>query len=227
VNKIVLPAIILGIVLVAGIFAFMPVQKVSTVHDFLIASILGEPGVTNQEIAEELKDKLKMMVATDEEDLAVGDDFGTGQVSGYYILVEALDENGDNVIFNLKEVYLCGSAEGEICTLEVDAVHIQNIILDEIDKDIISIPDITITNAFGVDINEPLLTDTGCVDVISELADSGRAGEVGLGSDERLAIEIGGLPGDSVDFVKCIAFTPNSAEELICDIQPFSEETQE
>ena len=106
--------------------------------------------------------------------------------------------------------------------LELDFVHIQNIILDEIDKEITSIPEITISDDFGFAMSLILLTSNGCVDLISELAKSGRAGAVGLGSDERLAIQLVGNNGDHVDSVKCIAFTPNAAETLVCDIQPFT-----
>jgi len=211
-------------VIITGVFAFMPVEKATTVHDFLIASILGEPGVTNQEILEELKDKLKMMVNVTDTEITpiptMGEPFGDGNVNGYNILVEALDENKENVIFNLKEVYLCGSGSGGN-TLQVDYVYIQNISFDPTNN-IVTNSDITITNAFGGALNKDVLDNTGCVDIVSALADTGRAGEVGLGSDEELVIEIGGIFGDRVDFVKCIAFTPNAAEELICDVQPFS-----
>ena len=195
----------------------MPVPQATTVHDFVIKSIIGDPGVTNQEILVELQDKLKMMVATDTETLKIDDPFGTWFVDRYFILVEALDENGNNVIFNLKEVYLCGDGDGP---LELDLVHIQNINLDETDKNLLSPPEITITDKTGGVMSLVLLTGNGCVDLISELAKSGRAGEVGLGSDERLAIQLVGDNGDHVDSVKCIAFTPNAAETLVCDILP-------
>ena len=37
-NKLTIPAILVATVMVAGIFAFMPVQQASTVHDTIIAS---------------------------------------------------------------------------------------------------------------------------------------------------------------------------------------------
>jgi len=40
-NKLLLPTILTALVLIAGIFAFMPVEKVSTVHDVIIAALSG------------------------------------------------------------------------------------------------------------------------------------------------------------------------------------------
>jgi len=218
-NKFLIPGALAAMVLVVGIFAFMPVQQANTVHFQIIDAILGEPPTTNQDIAEELKDKIKLMVATDEEELEVGDFVeDVGFVDGFNIFVEALDENGENVIFNLKEVYLCGDGGGD--TLAVDFIWIENIEFDEI-LNFTTSSDIKITSSSGGSMNTVLLTSEGCVDIISELADSGRAGAMGLGSDEELVIEIGGQLDNHIDFVKCIAFTPNAAVELICDIQPF------
>jgi len=218
-NKFLIPGVLAAMVLVVGVFAFMPVQQANTVHFQIIDAINGFPGVTNQDIAEELKDKIKLMVATDTETLDIGQPAGPGTVEGYNIFVEALDENKENVIFNLKEVYLCGDGSNNT-TVEVDFIWIENIKFDPIFNFTTS-ADIKITSVSGSSMNTFLLTGIGCVDIISELADSGRAGAMGLGSDEELVIEIDGIPGNHVNFVKCIAFTPNAAEELICDIQPF------
>jgi len=40
-NKIVIPSILVGTILIAGIFAFMPVQKAVTVHDEILDAING------------------------------------------------------------------------------------------------------------------------------------------------------------------------------------------
>jgi len=37
-NKLMIPAILVATVMVAGIFAFMPVQQASTVHDTIITT---------------------------------------------------------------------------------------------------------------------------------------------------------------------------------------------
>jgi len=41
-NKLVIPSILIGAVLIAGIFAFAPVQKASTVHDQIIAALTAQ-----------------------------------------------------------------------------------------------------------------------------------------------------------------------------------------
>jgi len=239
--KVVLPTILVATVIIAGVFAFMPVEKASTVHQTIIDAInagntalaiqlledLGgghdDLGIGHSDITAELQDKLKLMNATDTETFVIGQSnpSGPGLVDGYNILVEALDGE-KNVNFNLKEVYLCGSGN---TILEVQFVHIQNISFDPTFNFVVpDSADITIATLSGANLGENLFeaSASGCVDVISELADTGRAGAMGLGSDEELVIEISGSGGD-VNFVKCIAFTPNAAEELICDIQPFFE----
>ena len=214
-NKLLIPGVLVATILVAGAFAFIQIDKVSTVHFELIDAIIGVPGVTNQDISDELKDKLKLMNATDTETVVVGDDF----VIGYNIVVEA--KNGEeNVPFNLKEVYLCGSAP-QNDSLQADRVYIENIEFDPDTNEALD-ADVVIRDLNGNDMGVPLITTgTGCVDIISALADNGRAGAMGLGSDEELAIVVRGSSGDFVDFVKCIAFTPNAADTLVCDIQPF------
>ena len=222
-NKLLIPGVLAAMVLVVGVFAFMPVQQANTVHFQIVDAILGEPPVTNQDIAEELKDKIKLMVATDEEELEVGDFVeSVGFVDGFNIFVEALDENKENVIFNLKEVYICGTAPAND-TILVDKVYIENIQFNA--ENVAINADVIIANLFGNSMGLTLvLSGSACVDVISVLANDGRAGAMGLGSDEELAIVITGSNGDFVDFVKCIAFTPNKADTLRCEIVPFEED---
>ena len=38
-NKLAIPSLLLGVVMIAGAFAFMPVQQASTTHDLVIASV--------------------------------------------------------------------------------------------------------------------------------------------------------------------------------------------
>ena len=45
-NKLLIPAILTATVLIAGIFAFVPVDKANTVHDLIIAAISGTAGIT-------------------------------------------------------------------------------------------------------------------------------------------------------------------------------------
>ena len=213
-NKFLIPGVLVATILVAGAFAFIQIDKASTLHFEIIDAINGFPGVTNQDIVDDLEDKLKLMNATDTETVVVGDDF----VIGYNIVVEALN-NGTNVNFNLKEVYLCGSAPVND-TIRVDRIYIQNVTFSEETNEALD-ADVVIKDLLGNNMDVQLITTgTGCVDVISALAADGRAGAMGLGSDDDLAIVVRGSPGDFVDFVKCIAFTPNKADTLRCEIVP-------
>jgi len=206
-NKFLIPSVLVATILVAGAFAFIQIDKVSTVHFEILDAIIGIPGVTNQDIADELKDKLKLMVNfTDIETPTVVD--GT-TVDGYLIFVEALDENKENVPFNLKEIYLCGTAT------QFDSLNANRIFIEDVEFDEDNLPiaaDILISDINGGPMLVSLITDnSGCVEVLSALANNGRAGAMGLGSDKELVVLVRGEPGDFVDFVKCIAFTPNAA----------------
>ena len=217
-NKLLIPSILVATILVAGVFAFIPVQKATTVHEFIIAALTGDAGISNQDIIEELKDKLKLMVKTDDDVFQFGSIVGPGTVTGFTITVEALNADQENVPFNLKEVYLCGEATFND-TIFIEFVHIENVVLSGITGSVID-QDIKITDTDGGTLAIDIIDDDTCVDIVSALADSGRAGAVGLGSDSNLVIELGANSPDIVDFLKCIAFTPNEAETLVCDIEP-------
>jgi len=220
-NKLLIPGALVATILVAGAFTFVQIDKASTLHFEIIVAIIGFPGFTNQDIVDDLEDKLKLMNATDTETAVIDNDI----VDGYNIVVEALN-NGTNVNFNLKEVYLCGGAPAND-TIFVDRIYIENVTFSELNNRAVD-ADVIIKDLDGLNLRVQLITTgTGCVEVLSALANAGppdgigRAGAMGLGSDDDLAIVISGSSGDFVDFVKCIAFTPNKADTLICDIQPF------
>jgi len=213
-NKLLIPSILVATILVAGAFAFIPIQKATTFDEFIIAAINGDAGISNQDIAEELKDKLKIMNATDDDVFQMGlfDD-------GFNILVEALNAEKENVPFNLKEVYLCGYS-GEVVEplpITIDFVYIEDVVLNEFG--FVVDFDIRITDESGDPLDIDIIDGYTCVDIVSALANSGRAGAVGLGSDTNLVIRLSGDDGDKVNFLKCIAFTPNEAETLVCDIE--------
>jgi len=226
-NKLLIPSILVATILVAGVFAFIPVQKATTVHEFIIAAINGDAGISNQDIAEELKDKLKIMNATDDDFLEIGDDisFSPFIVDGFTIEVEARNALEENVPFNLKEVYLCGYSGNLVSVaITIQFVYIENVILDPTFGFVVpDSADIKITDfdgsSLGID-GIDIIDGYTCVDVVSALAGNGRAGAVGLGSDSNLVIELSGDLGDHVDFLKCIAFTPNEATTLKCDLKP-------
>jgi len=215
-NKLLIPSILVATILVAGAFAFIPIQKATTFDEFIIAAINGDAGISNQDIIEELKDKLKLMVAEEEQTINL-----SAGIPGFTLEVAALNADQENVPFNLKEVYLCGYSGGgntEVFPISIQLVHIENV--DFSGNGTPFGADITITDFDGTNLNIYIIDGYTCVDVVSALAASGRAGAVGLGSDSNLVIQFSGDSPDHVDFVKCIAFTPNEAEELICDLKP-------
>jgi len=218
-NKLLIPSILVATILVAGAFAFIPIQKATTFDEFIIAAINGDAGISNQDIAEELKDKLKIMVAEEEQTINLSE--GT---PGFTIEVEATNAANENVMFNLKEVYLCGYSG--VVNLTVFPIRIEFVHIEDVDFDPGGSPfgaDITITDPDGTNMALTIINGYTCVDVVSALANSGRAGAVGLGSDNNLVIEFSGdSPGTHVDFVKCIAFTPNEATTLKCDMEPIT-----
>ena len=218
-NKLLIPGVLVATVLVAGVFAFIPVEKATTFDEFIIAAINGDAGISNQDIAEELKDKLKLMV--EEEEQTINLSVGT---PGFTIEVEATNAELENVPFNLKEVYLCGYSG--VVNLTVFPIRIEFVHIEDVDFDPNGSPfgaDITITNSAGTNMALVVIDGYTCVDVVSALAKSGRAGAVGLGSDSNLVIEFSGdSPESHVDFVKCIAFTPNEATTLKCDMEPIT-----
>jgi len=220
-NKLLIPSILVATILVAGVFAFIPVQKATTVHEFVIAALTGDAFITNQDISEELKDKLKLMVATDDDFFQINDEIlDPGDIIGFTIEVEAF-AGFEHVPFNLKEVYVCGSAVGD-ATITIEFIHIEDVLLDGLTGAVFA-QDIKITDVDGSSLGPDgidIIDGTTCVDIISALAKDGRAGAVGLGSDTNLVIELDGDDPDFVDFVKCIAFTPNEAEILFCNLEP-------
>jgi len=230
-NKFLIPCVLAATILIAGVFAFIPVQKATTFDQFIIAALTGDAGITNQNIAEELKDKLKLMVQEEEEFLEIGDEisFSPFVVDGFTIEVEARNALEENVLFNLKEVYLCGySGNGgngpPPVPITIQFVYIENVIFDPTFGFVVpGTADIKITDLDGTSLGIDgidVIDGYTCVDLVSALADNGRAGAVGLGSDSNLVIELSGDLGDHVDFVKCITFTPNEATTLKCDLEP-------
>jgi len=90
-NKLAIPAILVATVMVAGMFAFIPVEQASTVH----ATILLD-----------LEEKIKLSEDSDGPTIAVGFS-GTSTIT-----IRALDDNLQPTVFNLKECYLEGTTNG-------------------------------------------------------------------------------------------------------------------
>jgi len=65
VHKLVLPSILIGTILIGGIFAFIPVDKAITVHTGIIAAIQGGGGIDNTSLDASISD-LDTQVTTSE-----------------------------------------------------------------------------------------------------------------------------------------------------------------
>jgi len=248
-NKVVVPTILVATVIIGGIFAFIPVNQATTVHTQIIDAInagntalalelledLGgghdDLGVGHFNITAELQDKIKLLNATDDEVI------NFSNFVNATITVEALNAANQTVIFNLKEVYLCGIVGGEPGIsnyVTVNSIWIQNVNFTE--NGVPDEADIEIFDIYGGPLGVELIGGDTCVEVLSSLATPGigmaveivevypgRAGAMGLGSDNNLVILLDLPSSGQLYFVKCIAFTPNEAVELVCDLDGVEE----
>lgn len=91
-RKIIIPTILAATVLIAGIFAFMPVQKASTVHTAIIAALsstaVGAGGITSASIATD---------AIGSDELAAS---GVTEINAA-VLAALADQDGDGVLNTL------------------------------------------------------------------------------------------------------------------------------
>ena len=214
-NKKAIGGIVLAAILVAGMLTLMPsasadltaLDKIGTIINILL------------NIQEDLSDKLKLIVGKD--DVSTG--FSGGEVE---ITVNATNAEGELVPFNLKEVYACGTITTEEAEAGSGAIFVRNV---KVEGD-----DILIRDTSGGDFSGEGTTIvfaelpaedslSSCADILTLLADIGRAGSVGLGSDTDVVIVLDdSTDGDAssrLDLVKCIAFVPQEAEILTCDAE--------
>ena len=86
-NKLTIPAILVATVMVAGIFAFMPVEQASTVHDSIIASLDG----ADDEDLTTMKDTINTLINNAE-------DTTQGQIAALIELEADVDLNAGAVL---------------------------------------------------------------------------------------------------------------------------------
>jgi len=239
INKKIISGITLASILVAGTIVFTPqnatadltaLDKFGTIINLLIDiqntvnNIFnevtdGEHGLAEikrevrniegnvTQIKEDLRDKLKLIVGNHTDDVEAQQD------ETFLITINATNIAGELVIFNLKELYVCGEVELDAATGGQLAVR----------EAIIEDGDIVIGNFGGVvGIIDGDSTGESCADVLSLFAAIGRAGAAGLGSESNIVIKLDmffeGTGSGTITLVKCIAFVPQEAETLTCDV---------
>jgi len=192
-NKLVIPTILAFSVLIAGIFAFMPVDKATTVDEEIIAALNGTIVNSQDAILLALEDKIKLSSNS-----AGPTNPSPADTSFVDVTIRALDE-GQPTTFNLKECYLRGDPGGFNKDVKVIAIFIDGVQLYQgADKEFTPFgPIVDTTNFFNIKQVELL---------------SGLGFHTGLGADDTIIMTIQLDDADLVDEIKCIAFVQQSAD---------------
>jgi len=201
-NKLVIPTILAFSVLIAGAFAFVPVDKATTVDEEIIAALNGTIVNSEDAILLALEDKIKLSSnSTGPTNPAPSDNARVD------VTIRALDD-GQTTTFNLKECYLRGDPGGFNKDVKVIEIFIDGIELYQAANRAFTPfgPIVDITNFFTLNQVELL---------------SGLGFHTGLGADDTIILRIGLDDQDSVDEIKCIAFVQNSADlDVTIDLNP-------
>jgi len=192
-NKLVIPTILAFSVLIAGAFAFVPVDKATTVHPKIIAAVEDLVAGVQDDILLDLENKTKLS-----SDIDTSNKVSFGGVAKVFI--KALDGSQQETTFNLKECYLTGTSDNS----GSDDVQVTALRIDG--KDIF-----TGTNqafsSFGPWNDFTGISGRAQVEVIT-----GLGFHSGLGAADEITMDIQVDTGDEINFVKCIAFVQNSAD---------------
>jgi len=202
-NKLVIPAILAATVMVAGIFAFIPVDQATTVHPTIVADVQGTGGQDHDAVIANT-DTAETAILTDlEEKIKLSEDFdgptaASVGIQTSTITIQALD-GGNPTTFNLKECYLEGTSDNSgnddilVTAITVDGTSItQN-------------PNSVFTE-FGPSTDIGAIVGTTMVELLSGL------GFDGLGADDTITMTVRVDPGELVNQIQCIAFVQNSAD---------------
>jgi len=189
-NKLVIPTILAFSVLIAGVFAFIPTQNVTTVHPSIIEAIQSASEDFPNAIILDLEDKIKLS----------SDIFTSGAISNggdAIVTIRALD-GGQPTTFNLKECYLTGTSNDD----DEDDIEVTRITVDG--EDLFTDPEKKFTS-FG-----PWTDDNGGTAMVEVI--SGLGFHTGLGADDTITMTIRVDFDDRIDRVFCIAFVQQSAD---------------
>jgi len=192
-NKLVIPTILAFSVLIAGVFAFMPVDKATTVDEEIIAALNGTIVNSGDAILLALEDKIKLS-----SDSAGPTNPSPSDISSTDVTIRALDD-GQTTTFNLKECYLRGNTGGSNKDVKVTAIFIDGVQLYQ-GPDRLFVP-------FG-----PIVDTTAFFSINQVELLSGLGFHTGLGADDTIIMRVLLDDQDSVEEIKCIAFVQNSAD---------------
>jgi len=192
-NKLIIPSVLTATILIAGIFALIPVQNATTVHEEILAAVQGFISNSENAIMIDLGNKTKLSSASDTSGVVSdGDDA--------IIQIRALDD-GQPTTFNLKECYLTGTTNNS----GSDDVQVTAITVDGEDLGTDKNSD-TITS-FGPWNDSTVVSGTATVEIIS-----GLGFHTGLGADDTITLTVRVDFEDVLDEIFCIAFVQNRAD---------------
>jgi len=196
-NKLVIPTILAFSVLIGGIFAFMPVEKATTVHLEIIAAIQGFMTNSQDAILLDLEEKIKLSSASDGPTITSGNNNLVAVIT-----IRALD-GGQPTTFNLKECYLTGTTD--------------NLFDDEIEVKAITVDSRQVFTGVnrGFSAYGPVTASTGLFNLASVEIISGLGFHTGLGADDTITMDVEVDEGDRINEIKCIAFVQQSADLLV------------
>jgi len=205
-NKLVIPAILVATVMVAGIFAFIPVEQATTVHTTVVADLQGGGGLDHDDISDDIADTETAILLDLEEKIKLSEDsdgptaVSTGGETST-ITIRALD-TGNPTTFNLKECYLEGTSDnagGD--DIQVTAIRIDGTSLYQGSNQGFPTP-------FGPTTDGN--AGTSMVDLLSGLGFTN-----GLGATDTITMTVNMDSGEFVDQIQCIAFVQNSADLVV------------
>jgi len=193
-KKIIIPTILTATILIAGIFAFVPVDKATAVHDDIIAAITG----SQDAVLLDLEEKIKL--SSDSKGSVQSGDPNSSST----ITIRALDD-GQPTTFNLKECYLRGTSDGNLG--------------NEILVTAISIDGVPISDVANGGLAEFGPRSAGSGTTMVELI-SGMGFTTGLGADDTITMSLRIDEGETVNLIFCIAFVQNSADLEVIITEP-------
>jgi len=211
-NKLLIPAILVATVMVAGIFAFIPVEQATTIHTIVVADLQGAGGqdhdavIANTDAAEtaillDLEEKIKLSEDFDGPTALANGDGGTSTIT-----IEALDD-GANTTFNLKECYLEGTSDNS----GGDDILVEAITIDG--TTLHTDADQTFAD-FGASTDAGAVFGTTMVELLSGL------GFDGLGAGDTITMTVRVDDQELINQIQCIAFVQNSADLVVTITDP-------
>jgi len=219
-NKIVIPTILVATVLIAGIFAFAPVDKASSVHEEIIAAILAGQGDTVVLLSGAHLERIQTPIDNDSD----GDGTTWTQIITY-------DRTSGTGAFQIEKLYICGLDETDNTSIDVGF----DVETDALGDDFISSGQPSLVssdrNPIETGFESSFDGDNKCVDLrtIAHNLDSPLDNEVGhtfLGGDELNNVNVRifhDTCSDTFDQAFIIAYISGltSASDIGSGSQPF------